>query len=507
MRQKRSNLQITKSNLIQATISGSLSVFSFSEISHWTIIIVAIGWFLLVLKNANKTESFWAGWFFGIGYFGSNIWWIHISIERFGIPDPLIAVSLNAIFICLLAFYFSIFGLFTKLLSSSRAPFLLIAPFIWLLVEIARGFFLTGFPWLVVGYTQIDSPLSALLPLIGAHGVSFVVVCLAACLAYLVCSKSLIQKSVIVFPAMVVLISLHFLQKSEYTSKINDSLNVSIVQGSLPFEIRWSNNSTKLILERYLELSKDEWTSDILVWPETVFTMPLDLNEAEVKLLKSISQRTNTHLILGAPFLQSSDNKIFNSILSVSESIDLYKKRKLVPFGEYFPFRKLFRNFYDILNIPLSDFTQGSQEKNKFIIKDNTIGVLICYEIAFASLVRSSLPQAELIINLSNDSWFGRSIAAFQHLQIVRVRAAELERPIIRATNTGISAIINYKGDVIVSSEQFTAQVIDGLVEGRMGSTPYSKIGELGVAFYALGLVLIALTIRFLRNRYIEPRK
>ena len=503
MRQKTSNLQITKSNLIQATISGSLSVFSFSDISHWTIIIVAIGWFLLVLKNANKTESFWVGWFFGIGYFGSNIWWIHISIERFGIPDPLIAVSLNAIFICLLAFYFSLFGLFIKLLSSSRVPFLLIAPIIWLIVEIARGFFLTGFPWLVVGYTQIDSPLSALLPLIGAYGVSFVVVSLAACLTSLVCSKSLIQKSVIVFPAMLILISSHFLEKSEYTSEINDPLNISIIQGSLPFEIRWSNNSTKLILERYLELSKDEWTSDILVWPETVFTMPLDLNETEVKLLKSVSQRTNTHLILGVPFLQSPDNKIFNSILSVSESIDLYKKRKLVPFGEYFPFRKLFRNFYDTLNIPLSDFTQGPREKNKFIIKDNTIGVLICYEIAFASIVRSSLPQAELIVNLSNDSWFGRSIAAYQHLQIVRVRAAELERPIIRATNTGISAIINYKGDVIVSSEQFTAQVIDGIVKGRVGSTPYSKIGELGVAFYALALVLLVLTIRFLRDRYI----
>ncbi len=498
MRQKRSNPQITKSNLIQATLTGSLSVFSFSEISHWAIVIVSIGWLLLILKKVNRTESFWIGWFFGIGYFGSNIWWIHISIESFGIPDPLIAVFLNAIFICLLAFYFSVFGISIKLLSSSKVPLLLIAPIIWLLLEIARGKFFTGFPWLVVGYTQIDSPLSGLLPVIGAYGVSFVVVCLASCLAFIVKSKILRYKAIVVLSVIPILISSYLLQKNDYTSKKNDLLKISIVQGSLPFEVRWSNSSTKLILEHYLRLSKDEWTSDILVWPETVFTKPLDLNESEVELLKSISQRTDTHLILGVPFIQAFDNKIFNSILSVSDSIDLYKKRKLVPFGEYFPFRKLLNSFYANLNIPLSDFAPGSLEKNKFIIKENIIGALICYEIAFASIVRSSLPQAELLINLSNDSWFGRSVAAFQHLQIVRVRAAELERPIIRATNTGISAIINYKGDVIESSKQFTPQVIDGIVEGRVGLTPYSKIGEFGVVFYALGLVLLSLAFRFL---------
>ena len=507
MRQKRSNPQITKSNLIQATIAGSLSVFSFSEISHWTIVIFSIGWLLFILKNANRTESFWIGWFFGIGYFGSNIWWIHISIESFGIPDPLIAVFLNAIFICLIAFYFSVFSISVKLLSSSKVPLFLIAPIIWLLLEIARGKLFTGFPWLVVGYTQIDSPLSGLLPLIGAYGVSFVVVCLASCLAFIAKSKVLRHKAIVVLSVMPILISSYLLQKNDYTSKNNDLLKISIVQGSLPFEVRWSNGSTKLILEHYLELSKDEWTSDILVWPETVFTKPLDLKESEVELLKSISQSTDTHLILGVPFLQTFDNKIFNTILSVSDSIDLYKKRKLVPFGEYFPFRKLFNSFYANLNIPLSDFAPGSIEKNKLIIKENIIGVLICYEIAFASIVRSSLPQAELIINLSNDSWFGRSVAAFQHLQIVRVRAAELERPIIRATNTGISAIINYKGEVIESSEQFTPQVIYGIVEGREGLTPYSKVGEFGVTFYALVLVLLSLAFHFLSYRYIQLRK
>lgn len=507
MRQKNSNSQITQSNLIQATISGSLSVFSFSEISLWFMIIVSIAWFLLILKDANKTESLWIGWFFGIGYFGVNIWWIHISIESFGIPNSLIAVSINAIFICLLAVYFSIFGVLINSLSLFKAPLLLIAPFIWLLVEISRGYFFTGFPWLVVGYTQIDSPLSALLPLVGAHGVSFVIVSLASCLIFLLSSKSLKQKVFGVFTAITIIILSSCLQQSEYTTKKGELLNISVVQGSLPYDVRWSKGSTELIFDQYMKLSIDQWNSDILVWPETVFTNPLTLNESEVKLLKSISLRTDTHLILGVPFLQVADGKIFNSILSITDSIQLYKKRKLVPFGEYFPLRKMFSNFYDTLNVPLSDFTQSLSEKNKFVVKQNTIGVLICYEIAFASIARSSLPQAELIVNLSNDSWFGRSVAAFQHLQIVRVRAAELERPIIRATNTGISAIIDYKGDVIESSEQFEAQVISGEIAGRVGLTPYSKIGEQGVIILALGLVLIALVIRFFGYRHIELRK
>jgi len=256
-----------------------------------------------------------------------------------------------------------------------------------------------------------------------------------------------------------------------------------------------------------MELSLDQWDSDILVWPETVFTKPLTLIDPEVELLKSISSRTDTHLILGVPFLEGSDNKVFNSILSVADSIQLYKKRKLVPFGEYFPLREVFSNFYDTLNVPLSDFTKGLSKKSKFFVKENTIGVLICYEIAFASIARSSLPQAELIVNLSNDSWFGKSVAAFQHLQIVRVRAAELERPIIRATNTGISAIIDHKGDVIDSSGLFEAQIISGEVVGRVGSTPYAKIGERGVTSFALMLVLFALAIRFFGYRYVELQK
>ena len=507
MRQKNSNPKITKSNLIQATISGSLSVFSFSEISLWFMIIPAIAWFLLILKEASKTESLWIGWFFGIGYFGVNIWWIHISIESFGIPNSFIAVSINAIFICLLAIYFSIFGILINLLSLFKIPFLFIAPIIWLLLEIFRGYFLTGFPWLVVGYTQIDSPFSALFPLIGAHGVSFIIVILASGLVFLLSSKSLNQKALGVLTALLIISLSYCLQQGEYTTKKGELLDVSIVQGSLPYDVRWSKSSTKLIFDQYMELSKDQWDSDILVWPETVFTKPLTLNEYEVGLLKSISLRTDTHLILGVPFLQGSDDKVFNSILSIADSIQLYKKRKLVPFGEYFPLRKVFSSFYDTLNVPLSDFTHGLSTKNKFIVKENTIGALICYEVAFASIARSSLPQAELIVNLSNDSWFGRSVAAFQHLQIVRVRAAELERPIIRATNTGISAIIDYKGDVIESSGQFEAQVISGEIVGRIGSTPYAKIGEQGVAFLALGLVLFALVIRFFGYRYIESEK
>tara|TARA_B100002019_G_scaffold289711_1_gene305891 strand:- start:1354 stop:2877 length:1524 start_codon:yes stop_codon:yes gene_type:complete len=507
MRQKNSNPQITKSNLIQATISGSLSVFSFSEISLWFMIIPAIAWFLLILKEASQTESLWIGWFFGIGYFGVNIWWIHISIESFGIPNSFIAVSINAIFICLLAIYFSIFGILVNLLSLLKMPFLFIPPIIWLLLEIFRGYFLTGFPWLVVGYTQIDSPFSALFPLIGAHGVSFVIVILASGLVFLLISKSLNQKALGVLTALFIIALSYCLQQTEYTTKKGELLDVSIVQGSLPYDVRWSKSSTELIFDQYMELSKDQWDSDILVWPETVFTKPLTLNEYEVGLLKSISLRTDTHLILGVPFLQESDDKVFNSILSIADSIQLYKKRKLVPFGEYFPLRKVFSSFYDTLNVPLSDFTQGLSKKNKFIVKENTIGALICYEIAFASIARSSLPQAELIVNLSNDSWFGRSVAAFQHLQIVRVRAAELERPIIRATNTGISAIIDYKGDVIESSGQFEAQVISGEIVGRIGSTPYAKIGERGVALFALGLVVFVLVIRFFGYRYIEPQK
>ena len=490
--------QITTPNLVQATLSGSISFFSFSEIALWPIVFFSIIWFLFLLKNIGKIESFWVGWFFGIGYFGSNIWWIHISIENFGFPNSFLAVTLNALFISLLSLYFSIFGLLTNLVFKLSIIGALMIPFFWLLMEIARSYFFTGFPWLILGYSQIDSPFSNLFPLIGAYGISFVVVAISFCAFSILSSSCWLKK--IKFLCLFGLFSLmiYALNDVQYTSDTSAPLKISIIQGSVTQDKRWSDQSTELILERYMELSQDEWKADVVVWPETVFTELINLEETFIQMLLNKSNKTETALIIGIPFHQKIDNKIFNSILVLGSSNDLYKKRKLVPFGEYFPFRRVLADLYSKIDIPLSDFDPGPTEKNSVVVKGRSVGLLICYEIAFASIARSSLPKAELIINVSNDSWFGNTVAAFQHLQIVRVRAAELGRPIIRATNTGISAFIDHRGKLLKVTDKFTSQIITNQIVGQEGETFYGKIGEKGIVSGLLILIILVSVLQFL---------
>ncbi len=499
---------ITKSGLIQATLSGSLSAFSFFDSALWFAIFLSISWLLILLKGSKRRESFWIGWFFGLGYFSSNIWWIHISIENFSDTNAFIAITLNSIFICFLAFYFAIFGIVSNISLKSSFPQIFIIPLIWLLLELARSNFFTGFPWLVTGYTQLDSPLASLLPVIGAHGVSFVIVSLSFGVVSLFFPGRFYEKALIVFSIIGFISALNIVEPPPYTFKTKSRpFTISLIQGSVPKHIRWSTNSTNLILEHYLELSKGEWGSDLVLWPETVFTKPFSFEENEIKTLSNIAEKTDTNLILGIPFFDTHNSKIYNSVLLVGKSTDLYKKRKLVPFGEYFPFRGIVAGLYNKIDIPLSDFSQGPSGKNKIFIEKRAVGILICYEVIFSSIARSSIPEAEFIINVSNDSWFGDTVAAYQHLQIVRVRAAELGRPIIRATNTGISSVIDHNGRVLKISGTFSPEVIRSKLLGRDGLTPYSKLGETGVVFGSIILALLAFVHRFIRYRYFCERK
>ena len=240
-------------------------------------------------------------------------------------------------------------------------------------------------------------------------------------------------------------------------------------------------------------LSESYWDSDIIVWPETA--IPAFYHQAKhfIKSLDAVAELHDMALLTGIPYKDMDKKKIFNSILLLGKEEGLYHKHHLVPFGEYLPLDKLLRPLLYFLKIPMSDFSPETNEPEPLVTKKASIGVTICYEDAFGKEVIKTLPQATLLLNVSNDAWFGDSIAPHQHLQIARMRALETGRYLLRATNTGISAVINEKGKIIARSPQFTADALSANVLTFQGTTPYVITGNWTIVISCLMIVILNL--------------
>ena len=220
-------------------------------------------------------------------------------------------------------------------------------------------------------------------------------------------------------------------------------------------------------------MSQDHWDKDIIIWPETALPIFPESIPDVIATLNKRGAETKTDLLVGAPTRDHLKKKYYNSLLQLGNSLDQYSKRNLVPYGEYFPGKSYFKFFEKYLMIPMSDLSPGSRLKDSFLLKGHQVGILICYEVAFTDVAFSSLPKSKILVNVSNDAWFGNSIAPFQHLQIARVRALESGRPLVRATNTGLTALIDHKGAVLEKAPQFVPAVVSGTIHARTGVTPY----------------------------------
>lgn len=470
---------------------GILSVFSFAPFYFYPLPLLALaGLFHLWARAPTARRAALEGFTFGLGFFGAGVSWIYVSLHDFGGMPLAAALAATALFCALLALFPALTGWLQGRWRGSRVMRLLVLmPALWSLSEWLRGWVLTGFPWLSVGYSQVPlSPLAGFAPILGVYGVSLAVAVGAGALA-LLAQRQQRRKALVV---LVLLASCGLaLRQVQWTMPVGAPLAVSLVQGNIAQDMKWRPEKARHTLESYARLSASS-KGKLIVLPETALPMFLDdVPPAYLEQLAQLGRQRGGDVVVGIPE-EKDAGQYFNSAFSFGSSPSrIYRKYHLVPFGEYLPLRPVFAWVLYILHIPLSDFTRGAQVQQAMAVANQHLAVDICYEDVFGEEIIRQLPRATLLANLTNDAWFGHSLGPWQHLQIAQMRALETGRFMLRATNTGVTAIIDQHGQVTQLAPVFTATVLEGNAQGFQGATPYVRFGNL--PFLLLLALLLAL--------------
>ena len=494
-----------------AALAGAATVPGFAPFYLFPLPVATLA-LLIVLwqRAASRRDAALIGLGFGLGFFLVGVSWVYVSLHDFGaMPAPL-AAGLTLLFCAYLAFYPAITGwIYHALGTRSMLVTLAALPALWTLTEWLRGWLFTGFPWIALGYAQVPaSPLAGYVPILGVYVASFATV-LSAGLIVNLCThwkdeggrmkaegKNRTRLlSFILHPSAFLLVSLwaggYVLQHLDWTHPEGEPVTVSLLQGNIPQEMKWREDGIRSTLAAYRNLVAAS-NARLIILPETA--LPLFLHDVPRDYLDALAAHARGNrgdVLIGVP--ERGDTRdYYNSVLSLgSAPTQTYRKSHLVPFGEFVPLKPVFGWFLEVTQIPLLDFARGAETQPPLAVAGQRVAVNICYEDAFGAEIIRQLPQSTLLANVSNVAWFGRSIAPQQHLQISQARALEAGRYLLRATNTGMTAIIDQHGRVLKAAPEFTAAVVSGEVQGYAGATPYVRWGNVPIILLALVMVLV----------------
>lgn len=476
---------------LTAIIAGILLSFAFSPFDLYFLSFVSLGLiFYLWSITSSHREAFVLGYLFGFSLFGVGVNWLHISINLFGGVNLIGAFAFTYMLVAFIALYPALCGYLA--VRFFNKTLLLSLPALWLLTEWFRGWLLTGFPWLNLGTSQTNSLLANYAPVIGDYGISYIVCLIASALIYLI-NKSTRQKMIGGALLLLTLLPALLLKNVHWTNDIKQDIDVALIQGAIPQELKWEPSQRQKTYEIYAGLSEPYWSSDLIIWPETAIPSFYHRADDFIKPISANKKNNNALFMSGLAYKEA--DKYYNSILLIDDTHRFYHKHHLVPFGEYLPLKSILGELLRFLKIPMSDFASGQPDQKSFKTSKGVFGMSICYEDAYGIEVSKALPEANILINVSNDAWFGDSFAPHQHLQIARMRALENSRYLLRSTNTGISAIIDNKGKVISRSPQFKPHALADTVKLFEGNTLYSQFGNTPILLFAY-LTLIFLYYR-----------
>jgi apolipoprotein N-acyltransferase len=479
-----------------ATIAGCALPLAFDPFGLWPIAVLVLALFFWLLGGATPKLATAIGYGFGVGMFGVGVSWISESFQYNNIYGPVVPI-LTMVFVAFLALFPAFAGWLTQRLGnhhSQTTRLALVAPAIWMLVEWVRGWLFTGFTWLQVGYSQIDGPLAGWAPLVGVYGLGAMVAWLAGALVLLMLAANTVRLGNGI-AAAVLIGSGYALATVQWTTPAGDPFGVALVQGNYAQDVKWRPENLGKSLDRYRRLTQASAGARLIVWPETSIPQLAHRAQPFLEELGSWAREHNATVLAGAPLRDMERAKFYNAMIAVGEVEGLYHKRHLVPFGEYIPFAVLIRPVLKMMGIPEPSFTPWDEPQSLLGSGSMRLGITICYEAAFGSEVIQALPEATLLVNVSNDAWFGDTLAPHQHLQITRMRALETGRFLVRATNTGISAIVGPDGALRQRSPQFKVHVLRGDVTPLTGLTPYARVGDWPVIILAL-LALVSAIVR-----------
>ena len=487
-----------------AGLAGCLLPLSFAPFHLYGLAPVLLAGLFFLWDGQQRREAAWRGFWFGFGAFAAGTYWLYISIHIFGGAPLWVAVLLMLGLVWLMGMYVALCGYLVASLQpgSMVLRWCVMWPACWTLVEWLRSWLFSGFPWLSIGYGQIDGWLHAWAPVAGVFAVSLVTVMIAGVLLTLVRGNTLDRKIAAAI-AVVIIGSTWSIHDRDWTSATDQDLRVRLIQGSISQDRKWLPEQLQPTLELYTELTfatgDSQSTPDLTVWPEVAVPAIAYRVQDFLDNVAAQASARGMQIFLGVLTYDFDDKQIHNSLIAIGEQSGVYHKRHLVPFGEFFPVPAFVREWMRLSGMPSQDTGTGERIQEPLRVGDIQLAPSICYEDVFGSEQLDFLPAAEMLVNVSNDAWFGDSVAPHQHLQMARMRALEAGRFMLRATNTGITAVISPRGTIVHESPQFETHVLDAVVQPYVGQTPYMRMGNYSVV--AICLVLIGVAIYRSRSR------
>jgi apolipoprotein N-acyltransferase len=475
-------------------LSGALTMLSFAPAGWFPLALILTLPALFSFYQLPPRQAAQLGFAFGAGLFMTGTYWLYVSIHVFGQAPLILAVFLMVALVIIMGFYYAATGWLISRTSRGNAwRFLIIAPAAWVLLEWLRGWFLSGFPWMTLGYSQIDSPLAGFAPVVGIFGVSLMLMISASAVLMSVLTTGR-ERVTFIAIAFVPWICGAGLKNIDWTEPAGPAVRTTIVQGGVSQDRKWLPEQFRTTLDLYRSSLIDHADSDLVIWPEVAIPAVLDQVESYVTILQSDVVTRDTTLLFGILERDEGRENVYNSVIAINgDKRQVYRKRHLVPFGEYFPVPDFVREWMRMMNLPYSDISAGDAVQPLLEMPDgNQLSVAICYEDAYAAEQLYALPEASILVNVSNDAWFGDSIAPHQHLQIARMRALEAGRYVVRATNNGISAFIAPDGSFLKTGPQFEYLAMSYDVVPRQGLTPYARGGNWPVILLTLLIVAAA---------------
>lgn len=492
-----------------ALLAGLLLPLAFAPFNALPLAVLSPAVLFLLWLHTTPRHAFRRGFAYGLGMFGLGVSWVFVSMYDNGGVSLGLSLFLTSLFVAFLALFPATLGYLVVRLfpqeseSAQRIKLVLIFPAAWVLAEWVRGWFLTGFPWLNLGYSQIDGPLAGFGPVLGVYGISLAAA-LSAGWFVLMLLGTRMQRIGAALGLALLWTGGFALQQVSWVHPAGAPLKVTLLQGNIAQNLKWLWDLREPTMELYAKLTRASWDSKLIVWPETAVPALYSNVEDFFDGLGREAREHDSALLIGV-IHEEPDGRYYNAVVTAGTAApQFYYKRHLVPFTEYLPMKGVLGGLVEFMQVPMSDFSAGHSAA-PLAVAGQQAAVSICYEDAFGEETIESLPAATLLVNVTNDAWFGDSIAPPQHLEIARMRSLETGRPMLRATNTGLTAVVDARGRLQSVAPQFQVYALHDTVQPMQGMTPYARLGNWPVVTAAF-LVLFGSLFALRRRRGAEPR-
>lgn len=482
---------------LRACCSGLLLPLGFAPFHMPGLAILGLALLFLQLRTRTRKQAFLIGFAFAFGFFGFGVSWVYVSIHNYGHLNFIISAIITLIFISYLALYTGLMTISYHLLAKNLPNYAraLLFSSLWLLSEYLRSTCFGGFPWLSLGFGQMDAPLQHLLPLVGVLGVGWLTALSGSMLAlfFIAAGK---KKRLWLILFVTLLIAPTSLKYIHWTKTNKQALSVGVIQANLSMRDKWDESLFWNLLDYYQSAASNLMkTKQLVVMPESAIPLPTSYVSDYLDTLNQEAKENNSAILLGIPHPSTSNDLSYhNSLLALGHAHGVYFKQHLVPFGEFIPHALAKPNQW--LKLPTPNMAQGKTHQKLITLNQHPLASLICYELAYPELLRLQLPQAEWILSISDDGWFGHSFAIYQHLQMAQVLSKQTGRFQIVSNNGGLSSIINTNGIITNKLPAFNTSILEGDIYPSTGATLWVRTGDTPIVLLSGLILLIAIGLR-----------